>query len=684
MGIDWARYIPDFEGLARRFPVSLVLLVLATAIMLAFADGDILGPVRNWNMPVPIVREVFGFSLAAILSALALDLYGERRGWSNARQNLAGLIAALLLLALVVLPAFLPTVAVWLPVNPWLVAWGSGLIALAAMAGQAQGEEANRRILTAVLGVFAANFIVSLFMWILQLPFTNQPNRVPPVGQVFMAGLIILLCLGWLSRRRRDDEIPAGSAAQTGWTALHWLVLPLLILFAMGSVGVPFRVYVSGGSWPTIQNVPQLVEPFAKALVALTAGYLFAYPRREHDAFARWFTYLWPVLAVLAAAGVVAGFVREMEAARQGMPRVEDWAQPLGAAHIADQVGLWAFGALALLIGLLAIVLPSRRDMRLPLRLGGWLLLVFGVGPASLDRLTSWRMAPEIPAYLTAKAFLVEGRLKPATEARWQPVDANRLSSMLGRLTDSDSLGVLEPVFRGSTDNPFTGAPKSTVTLAADVYRRLGLNPPQLSRLVVPPPPPSVTLPTASPPQLLSYGFQAASGAIAHGGFDTLIGPLNINLNVPRPGQPIGGNVQRIPIAQAEGINAAEGIFDVQTDLAADGDLRLRFWHTRSEARFDLAPLLKQQRDLAIERREAAIERQRNLNLPQTPPVPPFVQPPPAQPRIVASTAAGSTTGGLPARLVITVLRANASNEQVQSLSVTAWLQVNRADLEKR
>jgi hypothetical protein len=430
-----------------------------------------------------------------------------------------------------------------------------------------------------------------------------------------------------------------------------------------------------------MQNIPVIVAPFGTALAALTLGYVYAAPRRAQDRFSAWYATLWPILASLVAAVVVAGLVREIEAARVGMPTItEPSFQPLGGLHIADQVSRWVFGVVVLVVAVLALVWPSRRDLRLPLTIAGWVFILLGFGPWSLDRLTSARLAPELTAYLTAKGALQNGRLKDADALRWQPLEANTVRGMLSRLVSSDSLGAIEPLFRGATQNPFADIPKLPRTLAVDVHHRLGVTAPTFRRAVTP----TVPQPNSPvPPRAISFGLSAQSSALPLGGFDTLIGPLRASTGpaqqLPQVGLPPSQprapqrSVQRVPMPQSEIAGSRVGAFDVQSEMDSEGIIRVRFWEAREEARFDLSPLIKRLRAAEEVRQEFQAKFRAGDRT--------AVAPPPPQPDEPAVIAA--LPGGLAARLVVSTLRMTEVDGRHQTGDATFWLQVNRASIDK-
>jgi hypothetical protein len=673
------RILPDVEAVFRRFPVLAVMLLGFTGLLLAYADGALIGPLRMDGNSIPTERYILVLGLAALFGGLAVVLYGEAEGW-GARRHLGGVIAALVLWGLYYLPYLAPGLAAkWLPLHADFQLGGVALLALAAMGAGYSGAAANQRIMTGLGIAIAAVAIVLLVSALLQA----GTGAIQPWPLVLLTSAVLLLSLSWLTQALPTRDA-AGPVADLGDAAtsvgfievLRRLVLPLLFLMAVGTFAILLR-HLADGTLPGTQGIPMVVEPATLALVLMTAGYLLSAPLHDTGgtmiaSFVRAGPWLLGITAVTAIYGLACE-IRAVWSPWGGLaPGIHPVFHSSGALHIEDQLLRWLFGAVALLAACIAVFRRSSRDLRLPLAASGAILCLAGAGPWSMDRLVTAQLNTAFDGVMR-EAKLTPGRaLAPASELRWNITDSNVLHSLIQRLAANRALGMIEPWFRNAADNPFAKFPlpntiPGQTELGIYLERRLGL----AGRGGTTNLPPAVTHPAVAAREVLPLGLSSNRPVtIPLGAFDTMISNVVFGAQV-NAGQSVTPRLLSAATAgDKPGIDGPP--VNLQIEVSLDGKAVVRFWGSRAEARFDLAPLLQAVQARAVERRAADLRMQASPAQPREIPLPLL-----AAPQFVATLP-----GGVRARMVVTNLSGQLIDGKWQNFNATGYLLVNAADME--
>jgi hypothetical protein len=658
MGSVVWRLVPDVEAAFRRFPATVLFVFVASGLLFAFGDTDIFTFARGAGGVAPTAPVLFVGSLAAIFASYAFERVGATRGWKPGVGVALAVATAVVLVALQQLPRLAPALsALWLPIDLDRVATGTGLLALAASAGSAIGTEANRRVLATLVTVLAAVFVPWLTMTALSGAFIG--GQLTPVAQCIVFVAASLLALSWLAITVEGDGLLPGIGARA--EVLRRLVLPVVLVLLLAIAGNIAR-RLGQGDIPTMQDVPQIVGPAAAILMLITGTYLyFAQSAKvgKPDALSTGFVNVVPWLMAAVAATVVWGLGRECAAAQAAMPNLPPMARPLGAIHISDTLGRWLFGAVALVMALLAVIMPRRRDLRLPLTIGGMAMILSGVGPLSLDRLASLRFAAEFERALATSAARTQAGVSPAERIVWTQEGRLIVDQTITWLARSEALGALEPAFRGSVDNPFEAPGISPQTLQAALLARLNISPAR-------PPVAPLGEPPAKVRQLqLVTNRQSPQIAMPLAGFDTLAGPINLNTWVAQAHAPI--RLDFLPTSNAPMPPT------LTAHVTADATVTLK--NARGAViRFDLRPLI----NVLLERddqRRLYLERQRNVahSLPRDSPLPPL-----AEPQTIEAL------DGVKARLIVERLTGREVDGTVTITDALSWLLADSSVLEPK
>lgn len=671
--IVW-RIIPDVEAAFRRFPVTVIMTFLATGLLWAFGDVELIrGFGRHVGGVKPMVAMLVPILVASIFASLAIELFGAAHNWSQS-MRIARAIAPLVLMfglqhLVLVAPVF---AAQWLPIDAVHLAFAAVLLALAGTAAGHSGTGGNTRIWLGLAGAIAAAALAWLVVAVVA-QFTGGNSgpglggNLHPSAQAFVLGFGLILGLSWLAAE--PSGTPEDNAARhekrllAETEALRRLVLPLLLVLMIGTLAMIVQ-RLTQGPVPSIQGVPMIVGPAASFLMVLIAAYLHAAPlRADGGPLVAWFTRLAPLFMIVTAAVVGYGLWREYVVSSEAMPNIDQMHRPLGATHIADSVGRWLLGGFAVVAAALAVFF-SNRGLALPLVLGAVTLLATGIGPWSLDRLTSHMLATEIERLMAQAELKPGGTLGSAEAAKWTPAAANTIRQAVQRLISLDAVGTLEPHFRGSPDNPFALS-GSQAELGERVLKRLNVANP-----VVRPAPPSNT-----PMQNihLNLAVPQTATAIPLAGFDTMLGP--VRLGHPLPGNWIQLERERNakPTGPDGGLAAGAALPQPEARITSETMVAIQFAGRTGETKFDLQPLLTALKDRELERRAmqqrmAVPGARRETAVPLLP-----------GPHIIASAP-----GGLSAKLVIQSLSGSLQDDRLLIQQSSAWLLLNRADLEPR
>jgi hypothetical protein len=683
MGAFLLWLVPDIDGAYHRFPVTLGLVLLATALLLVQVDNtDLFDPRVGFGPGVATAQVTFPLWLAAIFWSLAVELYGPSQGWPVSQRVALCLGGALLPLALQVLPDFAPVLSArWLPFNLWHMVWAAALLALAATAAGFRSDAASARILAAMASVVAALLVPWLLLWLVQFWFgASLPfPQLRPLGQVWTMALSMLLALSWLAAATSEAVPGADRGAQpfTGTVAvLRNLLVPGLVVAYLAMAAIFLR-NVLAGTWGSIQGVAMIVPHGTMTLLLITFAFLAVYPLRDRAGeLAGVLLRAWPILAALAAAAIVYGLAVEIPAVRRGVPTVPraNW-QMLGGAHIESTLGNWLFGIFAIVVAALAFWWTEGRDLRLLAVAGAVALLVTGFGPWSLRGIAIAKQATWLEGFLVEREFKVRDGLREAAAASWRPADAADIRSVVSDLAGLQAIGALAPIFRGSTDNPFETWSRDSQFLATAISRRLGaqeLAPPTpptppsgWPQTPTPPavPPHSQPVPPVSAPPITVLIHNSRAVALGLEGADTLHVPITFNFNPSQtaaPWQPVNIHV----VLGAGGATRIEpNTIEVQTLMTPEPQIKVRLWTSRREAVFDLRPVIAVLRERAEQRRR-----------PGGPQPPPSLRPEP--PLIVAATG-----DGLAASLVLLTLSVHGADGRLHNVSGSGWLLLRRADL---
>ena len=687
----WWWLVPDIEDALRRFPVTALLGLVGTGLMLALADTNLFGPVRNVYAPTPPSRAIFALSVAAVFASFIIENLGETRRWSRTMTSALALSTVALLVSLQFLHLVQPALsAQWLPFNFGWVADGLILLAIAVSAEGTSGATANIRILI----TFAAGLAAMLAAWVIvtAIAFLVGGMQGPvfggnlaPTAQVFMYGLALFLWLSWMANLPTPEEgRTQHGALLAGTQFMRRIIVPLMIVVIISLATVTVRHFLQHDAQTVVRGVPMIVGPASAILFLVLLAWLYARNTGDESdsgsgTLVTGFAAVAPIVVVVLLAVCAYGYWQEWTAANAIDPALGLNLQPLGPHFIADTYKRWAIGGAIVTAALAALLIPPFRDLRLPFAVGGFALILMGFGPWSIDRIATRATAVEFDRVLTGAGLKPNGVLMPRLGAATISVqNHNALVQGLRRLLAVDGLGALAPVFEGAADNPFAqaGAGANPDQLANSILKRLDLEP-TFGRAAV------IARPVLQNRSLsIQVSRQSTKGvALDLAGYNKLSGPIGVStVTSNRTTQPfrIDGKASE---AQSSGRALAlpETNAEFEAKVAAGGKLTFVKRSSGVELVFDLTPTLtKIAAYEEVRYQTAERNRLRRDNQPQQTvrdePVPPQL----TEPEIIEAS------GPIKGRLIIERLQGNSSDGNININDATCWLLYTASDLEKR
>jgi hypothetical protein len=453
-----ANLVPDLSHTIVRFPVSCVVAVISFVII-NLDISDII------NLITGREERVYLSLAAAFLGSGAGHLFAEGRGWPAARGTvLAGAGAALL----GVIYFFKDVTAA----DPMFLFGGTMLLVMtAAYLRKGADERAlwlfNARFGLALLLAFVVAVIfcggISAILASLDYLF-DVSVRGTVYEHLWATGATLVGPLYGLSLIPRDLDEPLQFSSppalvERGISVLiNYVLAPMILVYLV-------ILYLYAGKIALAGELPKGQIGIMVLLFGLggTATFLIARPWAERGTVVlRWFLASWFWLTIVPIVLLVIAVWR----------RIADYGvtpERYGLVLIA----LWLAG----MVVYFAVRRTHVASRTIMLSLG-ILLLVSSFGPWGARGLSVSQQLARLEAILSENGYLQNGRLvQTLPQPEKMPIEQSGAgASIVNLLRETESLHVLEPMFDGRADNPFSsGKNLKGWSLASAVNEQLGL-----------------------------------------------------------------------------------------------------------------------------------------------------------------------------------------------------------------
>jgi len=393
--------IPDAQAVFRRFPLTVVLVVAFTIVLLIETS---FGGLSDEMM----MRLIGGIILAAYVSVI-LTLYGEGQKNDGSKGKAVSIIVKIVIVSLCLIAGyFFRQLAFITP-----AAIGASILFL----GNAPFFRANRndvavwdfthKLWTAVLFTTAGSIIYVMGIFAIagalkSLFGININNIVEdwmlPIGLGFLAPM------AWLSMLPRHDDEDGDSLRNPGFISRAvgflgtWILAPLTLIYAVillaYSVKIVISLQVPNG------QIAALVTPFL--IIGTLTWLILDPPFIQKKRLARWYAKLWFPLTIPAA--LLLGYAVFVRIGQYGWT-IERYLLVLASA--------WALG-IALWFTFRG---EAKRDIRIIPGLAALMLAMASIGPWGADGVSASSQAGRLKSALIANQMLDgDGYLKPVSD----------------------------------------------------------------------------------------------------------------------------------------------------------------------------------------------------------------------------------------------------------------------------